>query len=318
MTQTGALSWSHRDIAGGDTIASTGTASPASPWLRLTRYGNVFTAFVSVDGINYNQVGSPVTLALPQTLYVGMAMSAGSNSAVEAARFSDLSVAAPVSPNAPNGLAAVASGTLVQLSWNNSPDAAGYNLKRSSSPSGPFASIASSLSSNGFSDNPAADGSTYYYVVSGINSTGEGPNSAPASVTLYSPYQQWKIASGLALNTADTAVAGPGGMPVLLKFALGFAPDGSDTGAIPPGMLSSGGISFTRLSPAPVNYVVQGSFDLANWSDLATLAYGADTWTGSATVVEDASTNPRRVWVTEPSSSSPKRFYRLQVQRPVP
>jgi hypothetical protein len=46
-------------------------------WLKVVRKGNQFTAFTSVDGINWNQAGKPVTIAMAATIDVGVAVSSG-------------------------------------------------------------------------------------------------------------------------------------------------------------------------------------------------------------------------------------------------
>jgi hypothetical protein len=108
-----------------------------------------------------------------------------------------------------------------------------------------------------------------------VNSTGEGSASSAASTTLYSDYQQWKIASGLDVNIADTATPGSDGAPVLLKYAIGAAPGAAVNAPFTTVTTPSRGISFTRLSPARAKFVVQASSDLGAWADIATLAYGA-------------------------------------------
>lgn len=317
VTQAGTLTWQHRDSSGGPTIATASTTNPVSPWLRVARYGNVFTAFVSTDGTNFTHVGSPVTVALAQTLNVGLAMSSGSSSAVEVANFSNATLSNPA-PAVPAGLTAAQSGTCIDLSWNSVLGASSYSLKRSGSANGPFAAIGTSTPSTNYTDAPTADGSTFYYVVSAIGSGGTSADSAPISVTAYSDFQQWKLASGLSAGIADTA-PGTDGMPVLLKYCLGYAAGATGKAPFSPTQTPKGA-TFTRLSPAPANFLLQGSTDLVVWTDLAALAFGSDTWTGTATVVEDTSTTPRKVTVLDdPSfSAAPKRFYRLRVQRPVP
>jgi len=59
--------------------------------------------------------------------------------------------------------------------------ATGYNLKRGTSPTGPFATILSNTTAPGFFDNTAAPGTTYYYVVSSLGAGPEGPDSAPVA-----------------------------------------------------------------------------------------------------------------------------------------
>jgi sucrose-6-phosphate hydrolase SacC (GH32 family) len=316
MTQTGALTWQHRDSASGSTTATAASTTPAAPWLRITRYGNVFTAYTSADGSAWTQVGSPVTLALPQTIHVGMAMSSGSSTALEVARFTNTSMGATPPPPAPSGLSASAGATSIQLSWTGVPEATSYTIKRSTSLGGPFTTVASGVSASSYVDSPAANGTTYYYAVAGTNSGGEGAPSSVASATLYSEYQRWKIASGLDVNIADSATPGGDGAPVLLKYTIGAAPGAIVSAPFTLVTTPSRGISFTRLSPARERLVVQASSDLDAWDDIATLAAGSDSWTGAATVTEDASVTPRRVTVLDDPAfaADPKRFFRLLVE----
>jgi regulation of enolase protein 1 (concanavalin A-like superfamily) len=318
VTQTGALTWQHRDSAGGATTATAASTSPAAPWLRITRYGNVFTAYTSTDGSAWTQVGSPVTLALPQTVQVGMAMSSGSSTALEVAKFTNSTIGATPPPPAPSGLSALVSGASIQLQWTGIPEAATYAVKRSTSLGGPFTTIASGLTATNYTDSPQADGSTYYYVVTGSNSGGEGAPSSVAWTTLYSEYQRWKMASGLDVNTADNATPDSDRQPILLKYATGAAPGSVVNSPVAPVAMPSRGVSFTRLSPARANLTVQASSDLDAWYDIAWLPYGSDIWSGVGTVTEDTTVTPRRVTVLDDpaAAGAPKRFYRLLVENP--
>ncbi len=223
-------------------------------------------------------------------------------------------------PTAPSDLNVLVDGSDIQLSWTGASGATNYTIKRSTSAGGPFTTVASGISTTSYVDSPAADGTTYYYAVMGSNSSGDGAASSAASTTLYSDYQQWKIASGWSLDIADSATPDADGIPVLLKFAMGAAP--GETVHTPAVTLTtpSPGISFTRRSPACVTYLIQASPDLSKWSDIATLAYGTDSWTGTATVEEDSSVTPRVVTVCETpdSSTESSRFFRLKVERDSP
>ena len=68
----------------------------------------------------------------------------------------------------------------VVLSWNAARSATSYNVKRSTSPGGPFTTVAS-VSVPGYSDSSVLAGTTYYYVVSSVNTFGEGTNSSSRS-----------------------------------------------------------------------------------------------------------------------------------------
>lgn len=91
--------------------------------------------------------------------------------------------AAPAAPPAtPAGLQATAGNAEVNLTWSASVGAATYNLKRSTTNGGPYNTIASPAATN-YSDTSVTNGTTYYYVVSAVNSAGESANSAQASAT---------------------------------------------------------------------------------------------------------------------------------------
>jgi hypothetical protein len=68
------------------------------------------------------------------------------------------------------------------LNWTAPISATSYNIKRGTTPGGPYSTIAT-VSSTTFNDTTVSDGTTYYYVVSGINNDGEGPNSSEVSAT---------------------------------------------------------------------------------------------------------------------------------------
>lgn len=90
----------------------------------------------------------------------------------------------PVAPtlSAPTGLVAFGSDGQVSLNWNASPDALSYHVKRAAMAGGPYTQIAAP-SLTRYSDTGRANGIAYYYVVSAVFASGEGPNSAEATAT---------------------------------------------------------------------------------------------------------------------------------------
>jgi hypothetical protein len=90
-------------------------------------------------------------------------------------------------PSAPTGLAAAGAVGQVNLSWNAANLATGYNVKRSTTSGGPYATIAPNVAGTSYSDAAVTGGTTYHYVVSGVNSAGEGANSSQASATPIAP-----------------------------------------------------------------------------------------------------------------------------------
>src|SRR5207248_3239809 len=89
-------------------------------------------------------------------------------------------------PGAPTGLTATAGNAHVALSWNSVSGATSYNVKRATISNGPYSTIASPTS-NTYDDTTAVNGTTYFYVVSAVNSAGESSNSAEASGTPFVP-----------------------------------------------------------------------------------------------------------------------------------
>ena len=88
----------------------------------------------------------------------------------------------PPGPPIPTGLAATAGHQEVSLSWNASSGATSYNVKRSTTSGGPYTTV-TNVASTGFLNGGLVNGTTYYYVVSALNSYGESGNSSQVSAT---------------------------------------------------------------------------------------------------------------------------------------
>ncbi|OAX50777.1 glycoside hydrolase family 6 protein [Paenibacillus sp. AD87] len=86
-------------------------------------------------------------------------------------------------PAAPATLSATAGNAQVSLSWTASTGATSYNVKRALSASGPFTTVAASVSGTSYTNTGLNNGTTYHYVVSAVNAAGESVNSAAASAT---------------------------------------------------------------------------------------------------------------------------------------
>lgn len=74
----------------------------------------------------------------------------------------------------------------VNLLWNSSSDATGYNVYRSMSTSGPYSKINSALdASTAYTDSTVASGNTYYYAATSVNSQGqESSRSSPVEAVI--------------------------------------------------------------------------------------------------------------------------------------
>ena len=139
--------------------------------------------------------GSETQIAAPSTTaYTDNAVSNGTkyyylvsavNSAGESANSAEVSATptAPITPPAvPTGLQATAGNAQVNLTWKASAGATNYHLKRSTTAGSGYTQIGAPANAN-FADSGLANGTTYYYVVTAVNTAGESGNSNQASAT---------------------------------------------------------------------------------------------------------------------------------------
>jgi|GEM_PF-4088358 len=144
-------------------------------------------------------------------------------------------------PAAPTALTARPDIGQVWLAWTASPGAAGYKAKRSATSGGPYKTIGISTT-NTFVDTEVVGNTTYFYVVTAVNSLGESPNSNETSQT--------------------TLPTGPG---TTIQDATGGTVTASDPQnpnavvsiVIPPGVLGTTSdiisVTFSDDAPGPLN-----------------------------------------------------------------
>jgi Glycoside hydrolase family 44 len=104
------------------------------------------------------------------------------NSAGESANSGEVSATPQAVPAAPIGLAATLGNQQVSLAWTASSEATSYNVKRGTASGGPYAQVANPSAASD-KDTGLTNGTTYYYVVSAVNSAGESANSSQVSAT---------------------------------------------------------------------------------------------------------------------------------------
>jgi hypothetical protein len=115
----------------------------------------------------------------------------------------------------PWGLTATGGNGQVSFSWGTALGATSYNVKRSATSGGPYANLAAGLgvTNTAFTDLTAVNGTTYYYVVSTVNSAGEGAVSGQASATASctttpAVTNNGPVCAGSTLNLTASTVAG--------------------------------------------------------------------------------------------------------------
>ena len=85
-------------------------------------------------------------------------------------------------PPAPSGLEAIAGNDESSLTWGAVPGATRYLLYRGTVSGGPYGFVAET-EGTGYADHPLSNGSTYYYVVTGLNSDGQSSYSSQVNIT---------------------------------------------------------------------------------------------------------------------------------------
>jgi fibronectin type 3 domain-containing protein len=206
-------------VPGGSPAAPTNlTATPGNAVVTLT-----WTASTGATGYNVKRAttsGGPYTqLAAPTSsgytdssvingvtyYYVVSTLTAAGESA-NSAQVSATPSAQSVAPAAPTNLTATPGNAVVTLTWTASAGATGYNVKRATTSGGPYTQLAAP-SSNGYTDSSVTNGTTYYYVVSATNSTGESANSAEVSAMPKAPSVPPAAPSNLTATAGDTQVS---------------------------------------------------------------------------------------------------------------
>ena len=129
LTAANGLAWQVRTNAGGTTTSTVIGGLAAPRWLRLVRSAdNSFSAFYSLDGNIWTQIGSTVKLALSSNAVLGLAVTAHNNTTNCAAAFDNVTVnQAPVLA-APADQNLVAGATLTLSNSATDPDIPAQSL----------------------------------------------------------------------------------------------------------------------------------------------------------------------------------------------
>jgi fibronectin type 3 domain-containing protein len=169
--------------------ATAGNAQVSLTWNASTGATSYHVKRSTTTGGPYTQVAAPSAASDVDTgltngtkyYYVVSAY----NSAGESANSSEANATptAPVTaPATPTGLAATAGNAQVSLAWTASAGATSYHVKRSTTTGGPYTQVGAPSAAN-YTDTGLTNGTTYYYVVSALNSAGESANSTEVNAT---------------------------------------------------------------------------------------------------------------------------------------
>jgi fibronectin type III domain protein len=181
--------WRHDPPAAPSGLTATaGNAQVSLTWLasidavtyrvhRGTNSGGPYSAIASgLSGTSYSDTAVTNGIAY---YYVVTAL----NAAGESINSNEAGAmpSAPAVPLAPTGLTATAGKKKITLKWTPSSGASGYNIKRKTSSTSAFNTIATGITGTTYTNTGLTTGMTYYYVVSATNAGGESDNSNPVS-----------------------------------------------------------------------------------------------------------------------------------------
>src|SRR6266850_2303544 len=170
-------------------MATAGNAQVSLSWSVSTGATLYYVKRATTSGGPYTQISSPAATTYTDTgltngtefFYVVSAYNSAGPSA-NSAEVNATPTAPPVPPPAPANLQATAGNAQVSLTWNASAGATSYHLRRSTTNGSGYTQIAAPTAAN-YVDTGRTNGTTYYYVVTALNSAGESAISAQASAT---------------------------------------------------------------------------------------------------------------------------------------
>ncbi|MDR3459781.1 MAG: alginate lyase family protein [Verrucomicrobiae bacterium] len=143
--------------------------------MRSTTNGGPYAAIATVTNASYVD-----TNLAPNTTYYYV-ITASNSAGASAISPPDGATTQPPPP-APTGLTALAGNAQATLFWTPTGGAASYNLKRSTISGSGYMTL-TNLTGISFVNSGLVNGTTYYYVVSATNTSGESTNSSEVSVT---------------------------------------------------------------------------------------------------------------------------------------
>jgi hypothetical protein len=94
----GGIYFDERSATGGSTTEPGNLAVTPPYWLKMSRSGSTFSSFVSLDGVNWVQLGASQTISMAQSVYIGLAVTSGLTSALTTATFDNVSVNSAAAP----------------------------------------------------------------------------------------------------------------------------------------------------------------------------------------------------------------------------
>jgi regulation of enolase protein 1 (concanavalin A-like superfamily) len=235
------------DVAGGNYTFP-------NAWVKLTRSGNVFTAYDSPDGQTWTQVGAPTTITMNSNALVGLFVSSHNINALSTAKFDSVSVTSSSSGALPSGWtnADIGSPTLMGSSTYNSGlfniYGAGNDIW---STDDQFQYAYKTLSGNGtITARVASQSNTNPWAKAGVMIRATAATNQPYSVMAATPGN----GEHFQYNYSGDVSAGANPLPVWLRLVR--------SGTIVTGYTSTDGQTWKQTSQVTLNLGTTATFGL--------------------------------------------------------
>jgi regulation of enolase protein 1 (concanavalin A-like superfamily) len=179
------------NATGTTTVGATSVGFTAT-WLKLTRVGNVFSAFTSADGTNWTQYGTNLTIALSSTAYIGLMSTAATTLSIATGTLDNVSLTGSLNPlptlnalAAPTNVALTnVAGTTATVGWTAVSGATGYSIERSSD--GVIYTVVGTVGAvTTYNSTAMWDGDRFFFRVRASNASGVStPSTVVSAATL--------------------------------------------------------------------------------------------------------------------------------------
>jgi len=194
-------------------VANAGNAQVALTWSASSGATSYHVKRSTTNGGPYSQISAPAGTSFTDTgltngtvyFYVVSALNSSGESG-NSAQASATPVAPAQPPAVPTALQVTPGNAQVALAWTASPSASSYHVKRATTSGGPYTQVGAPTTTS-FTDTGLTNGTTYFYVVSSVNSAGESANSAQANATPVAPTQPPAAPAGLRATGGNAQVA---------------------------------------------------------------------------------------------------------------
>jgi fibronectin type 3 domain-containing protein len=175
-------------------VIDSSVALTAGAWahIAVTRSGNAVSIYINGSLAGSGTItASPADMGITTQNYLGKSQFSDPylNAALDDFRLytralsaAEITALARPPAGAPTQLAAVSGDTQATLTWI--PDGTtAHTIKRATTSGGPYVTVANNVTDTTYTDIGLTNDVTYYYVVSGANSGGSGPNSTEVAAT---------------------------------------------------------------------------------------------------------------------------------------